>query len=236
MEGHHMRDAVFLGIGGVGIGTSLHFRDETTGAIGEIDPAKVRAALDVRKKASERPEGIAAAQLAQLDWRYAEGTLPPQAEKTRPLLFDALLQVCRVLDGAAGVKNVPDSTIEIMKRLNAEAQEALSPPKAPAAPADATRSRHVSFAVPLEAVIDFGTSNSSAARSDGATEAALAKPGRLPVRSDDLVEEWARRALAASEAAAGAKGPGLMDLETVEHIRTLLQAGDRDGLRHLYLL
>ena len=64
----------------------------------------------------------------------------------------------------------------------------------------------------------------------------MAKPGRLPVRSDDLVEEWARRALAASEAAAGAKGPGLMDLETVEHIRTLLQAGDRDGLRHLYLL
>jgi hypothetical protein len=219
MEAHHMRDAVFLGIGGVGIGTSLHFRDEVTGAIGEIDPAKVRAALDFRKKASESVEGIAAAQLARLDWRYAEETLTPQAEKVRHLLFDALSQVCRVLDGAAGVKNVPDSAIEMLKRLSAEAQEALSPPKAPAAPADATRSRYLSFAVPLEA--DTG--------------AELAKPGRLALRSDDLVEEWARRALAASEAAAGARSLGLMDPEMVEHIRTLLQAGDRDGLRLLYL-
>jgi hypothetical protein len=63
----------------------------------------------------------------------------------------------------------------------------------------------------------------------------LAKPGRLALRSDDLVEEWARRALAASEAAAGARSLGLMDPEMVEHIRTLLQAGDRDGLRLLYL-
>jgi hypothetical protein len=60
-------------------------------------------------------------------------------------------------------------------------------------------------------------------------------PGRLALRSDDLVEEWARRALAAREAAVGARGPGLMDPEMVEHIRKLLEAGDRDGLRLLYL-
>lgn len=218
MTGEHMRDAVFIGVGGVGIGTSLHFRDEVTNAIGEIDPGKVRAALAIRKKASEDVAGIAAAQLARLDWRYAEGTLPPEADELPHQLFDALLSLLAVLDGATAFKDVPPSSIEKLKELNARVEHTLSPPREPAVASDDTRSRAPT------AIEEALPSNESA------------EPRRRAIRPDDLVEDWARRALTASESAGGARRRGLMDRETAEQIRNLLAAGDRDGLRRLYLL
>lgn len=70
MRTSHMADAVFVGVGGVGIGTSLHFVDPRTNAIGKIDPELVLKALRVRDDAARTPAGQAAGALAQLDWAY----------------------------------------------------------------------------------------------------------------------------------------------------------------------
>ncbi len=93
MVSSHMRDAVYIGVGGVGIGTSLHhLADTETKRIGEIDPQRVRDALKIRNEAEAEVGGQAAAKLAQLDWRWAEGSLPRSIDDLRQELFNALLR------------------------------------------------------------------------------------------------------------------------------------------------
>ncbi len=92
----HMWDAVFIGVGGVGIGTSLHHK--TDGVIGEIDSKKVVEVLEVRSRAAETIPGRAACRLARLDWRYAEGSLLPEADSFRRELFDALEDLLASVD------------------------------------------------------------------------------------------------------------------------------------------
>lgn len=72
MNAEHMHTATCIGIGGVGIGTSLHDRNATTGAIGRLLPDKVRTVLNSRNAAAASPAGKAADCLAKLDWLYSE--------------------------------------------------------------------------------------------------------------------------------------------------------------------
>jgi hypothetical protein len=216
MDGGHMRDAVCIGVGGVGIGTKLHFRDEVTKAIGEIDPKKVRDALDIRKKAAASAEGLAAAQLARLDWRYFERTLPPNANAIRSQLFEAISFVLDMMDRPSAFKNIPESTLDNLKRRTADAEAALADSQERVISSDAERSRKTGVPSKVDRVEST-------------------KPSRATIRSTELVEAWGRRALAASASAGGITGNGLLSPAVLNSIKTFLDLGDRDGLRRLYL-
>ncbi len=110
MRPKHMEDAVYIGVGGVGIGTALHSRDERTNAIGEIDPDLVRESLAVRDKAAKTKPGRAAAALARLDWTYAR--LPtPKLDQLCKKLFDSHRKFLEAYD--AMIKKSEDSKYSV---------------------------------------------------------------------------------------------------------------------------
>jgi len=92
LEPAHMRQCVFTGVDGVGIGTSLHHRDPVTGAIGQLKPEAIREVLRIRAAAASETLGRGASLLARWDRMYFEGTLPSAEEPIRQQLFRALKQ------------------------------------------------------------------------------------------------------------------------------------------------
>ena len=170
MKSEHMRDAVFIGVGGVGIGTDLHYKQGNT--IGEIDARKVVRALEEQQRASHEIGGWAAAVLAQLDWSYAEGSGSRELNKVRSKLFEtlsALLHQWDELDQASASVNVPKGVpIDLEKQLTdvlmeVERLQAVPPAMDPDA------------AIPIGAVIE---------RSDNS--------------ADNLVLQWAARVVRSS--------------------------------------
>jgi hypothetical protein len=90
MVAEHMRNAVFAGIDGVGIGTSMHYVDPKTRLMGALKPDAIRAALTVRDEAAAHPLGRAAKALARLDQMHFEGSLLPAEESERARLHEAV--------------------------------------------------------------------------------------------------------------------------------------------------
>jgi len=207
-----MRDAVFIGVGGVGIGTDLHYKQGNT--IGEIDAKKVVRALEEQQRASQEIGGRAAAVLAQLDWSYAEGSGSEELNKVRSKLFetlsallhqwDQLDQTTASVNGIVQPVNVPKGVpIDLEKQLadilmEVEGLQALPSTMDPDA------------AIPVGAVIE------GSALSD----------------SSSLVLQWAARVVRSSILFPNGN---LIAQQKLEGIRNSLAAHDIDGLKRLYL-
>jgi uncharacterized protein (UPF0264 family) len=87
---HHMRVATHAGVGGVGIGTSLHYIDPDTKLMGALKPEAILEVLHVRDEAAREPLGRAAWLLARLDRLYFEKALSQDDEPLRQQLFAAV--------------------------------------------------------------------------------------------------------------------------------------------------
>lgn len=86
----HMETCTFIGVDGVGIGTSLHDYNPDSGLRGQLKAERIREVLDVRNAAAEKPLGRGAALLARLDRMYFEGTLPMRFCAKRIRLFELI--------------------------------------------------------------------------------------------------------------------------------------------------
>lgn len=126
MTPEHMRVAVSLGVGGVGMGTSLHHVDADTKLMGQLKPAPIREALDTRDEAASQWQGRAARLLARLDRLYFERSLPAELDPSRIELFHALQAqnrpaVLRLTEELAVIERMADDTdhpvIERARRL-----------------------------------------------------------------------------------------------------------------------
>ena len=94
MRQHHMEYAVYSGVDGVGIGTSLHKRERTPDGgikMGALDPALVRETLDVRDAAEAAVLGRGARELSRLDSDFSKGTLDAAANAKREALAAAMI-------------------------------------------------------------------------------------------------------------------------------------------------
>lgn len=89
MKTMHMRECVYIGVDGAGIGTSLHHRDPRTNALGQLKPDAIRDVLRVRNEAAAEPLGRGAALLARMDRLYYEGTLMEAHNEMRIALYEA---------------------------------------------------------------------------------------------------------------------------------------------------
>jgi hypothetical protein len=90
MVAEHMRNAVFAGVDGVGIGTSMHYVDGATKLMGALKPESILDALRVRDEAAAHPLGRAAAMLARVDQMSFEGSLLPAENTVRAALHAAV--------------------------------------------------------------------------------------------------------------------------------------------------
>lgn len=86
----HMRLCTYLGVDGVGIGTSLHDYNPESGLRGQLKAERVREVLDIRDAAAQEPLGRGATLLARMDRMYFEGTLPISLDEKRNQLFEAM--------------------------------------------------------------------------------------------------------------------------------------------------
>jgi uncharacterized protein (UPF0264 family) len=99
----HMRECTYVGVDGVGIGTSLHDYDPNSGLRGQLKAERIREVLTVRDEAAAEPLGRGAQTLARMDRMYFEGTLPLARDKQRIELFDLMRgrqeqEVARLVD------------------------------------------------------------------------------------------------------------------------------------------
>lgn len=108
----HMRTCTYIGVDGVGIGTSLHDYNPESGLRGQLKAERVREVLDIRDAAAHEPLGRGAALLARMDRMYFEGTLPLALDSKRRSLYSlmrdrkddyvvALVEEIGVIPGAA---------------------------------------------------------------------------------------------------------------------------------------
>jgi hypothetical protein len=86
----HIRQCVYVGVDGIGIGTSLHHVDPDSQLMGSLRPEAVVEALTIRDAAEGEPLGRGAKLLARLDRLYFERALPGSDDKVRIMLFEAL--------------------------------------------------------------------------------------------------------------------------------------------------
>jgi len=86
----HMRLCTYLGVDGVGIGTSLHDYNPESGLRGQLKAERVREVLDIRDAAALEPLGRGAFLLARMDRMYFEGTLPVLLDEKRKQLFELM--------------------------------------------------------------------------------------------------------------------------------------------------
>lgn len=86
----HMEVCTFVGVDGVGIGTSLHDYNPDSGLRGQLKAERIREVLDVRDAAAAKPLGRGAALLARLDRMFFEGTLPMRLDTERIRLFELI--------------------------------------------------------------------------------------------------------------------------------------------------
>jgi ABC-type phosphate/phosphonate transport system substrate-binding protein len=127
----HMRDAVFAGLDGVGIGTSLHFIDPETKLMGALRAEKIFDALTARDEAEKSLMGAAAVLLARADRLFFEKTLPAKLNPARLELFNAVVArdekaAVRARSLLADIEQMPMSrnepTIEHARRFMNAAQ------------------------------------------------------------------------------------------------------------------
>ena len=85
-----MRLCTYLGVDGVGIGTSLHDYDPVSGLRGQLKAERIEEVLDVRDAASAEDLGRGAQMLAKLDRMYFEGTLPLALDTKRRHLYELM--------------------------------------------------------------------------------------------------------------------------------------------------
>jgi hypothetical protein len=116
MVAKHMEAAVFAGIDGVGIGTSMHYVDQETKLMGALKPQAVRAALAVRDEAANHPLGRAAKLLARLDQMRFEGSLLESEDDARRKLHQAVraknaAAASASISGLARVEALDDATL-----------------------------------------------------------------------------------------------------------------------------
>lgn len=115
---HHMREATYAAIDGVGVGTSLHYIDPATKLMGALRPEAIMEALQVRDDAAKEPFGRCSRLLARMDRMHANAGLGEVEEHFRMLLFEALkredinqaLKVVNMLAQAQAIK--PDYDVE----------------------------------------------------------------------------------------------------------------------------
>lgn len=86
----HMADCVNTGVDGVGIGTSLHYRDPETKLMGALKPEAILKVLETRDQAAESVIGRGAKLLAQMDREFFEKTLKVSDIQVRLELYEAL--------------------------------------------------------------------------------------------------------------------------------------------------
>jgi hypothetical protein len=126
LQPHHMRLCTYLGVDGVGIGTSLHDFDQVSGLRGQLKAERIREVLYVRDAASVESLGRGAQMLAKLDRMYFEGTLPLALDSKRQQLYELmqgrreslvaeLLEVIGEVPGGAEGEDLP--VIEQAKRV-----------------------------------------------------------------------------------------------------------------------
>jgi hypothetical protein len=89
MKASHIRECVYIGVDGAGIGTSLHHRHPETKALGQLKPEAIREVLQVRNEAAMESLGRGAAMLARFDRLFFEGTLMEDREELRSALHQA---------------------------------------------------------------------------------------------------------------------------------------------------
>lgn len=115
---HHMRDATYAAIDGVGVGTSLHYIDPGTKLMGALRPEAIMEALQVRDDAARDPFGQLSRLLARMDRIHANAGLGEMEEHFRDLLFEALRhenveRAIKVASGLAQAQAIkPNSDIE----------------------------------------------------------------------------------------------------------------------------
>lgn len=124
MTSEHMREATFLGIGGVGIGTSMHWFDPADGVMGQLDGRSVARALEIRDIASHEVRGRAARWLAWLDRLYFERLLSRDLVDPRQHLFEAM----RTGDESALVRLLADLQANAPQKQGLPSPEALEHP------------------------------------------------------------------------------------------------------------
>jgi hypothetical protein len=207
-----MRHAVMLGVGGVGVGTSLHHR--TRDSIGEIDADKVREILKASSAAATTPIARAARELALLDWRHAEGSLTRNDEATRSALFQRLGDAWLGCEQSAQYEDMTDIPVSVeLVALTAEAMDINN------------------------AVAQLDKPGETVGRGSSLKRIELrpSESGAEPSWSTDPALGWARRVLFASRNATYAPGlDGKVDNVVIEKISRLLEIGDAQGLRKLY--
>jgi uncharacterized protein (UPF0264 family) len=102
MTAEHMLVAAQVGVGGVGIGTSLHDRAPGRDTITHINRTAVLRTLEARNLGMKGFAGVVAAELAQLDWQFSrDSDLPPLEAQARQNFFNALLQFHQAADPVA---------------------------------------------------------------------------------------------------------------------------------------
>lgn len=215
----HMQDAVFVGVGGVGIGMSLHKQGKNV--VGEIDHSKVLNALGVAKKASGEPLGEAARALAQLDWSYAEGVYTQKREEVRRQLAKALREALEALDekkSALAPCAKITKLLESLVQLSAVAPEVREEDVA----LDPAKSEEVRR---LEERRGSGQNISARSPFESAN----------PTFSDPVLR-WTHRRLATFRDAQDEGGAVPLSGTIASELNTLLTANDREGLARMYAL
>ncbi|MDZ4712865.1 MAG: hypothetical protein SGI89_11160 [bacterium] len=91
LKNEHMIEAVYTGVDGVGIGTSLHFNDPVTKLMGALDRNAIKEVLQSRDQSQNQIRGKGAKMLASLDRLHFEGFLSGSEELLRIKLFKKLL-------------------------------------------------------------------------------------------------------------------------------------------------
>jgi hypothetical protein len=225
MTDEHMWDAVFIGVGGVGVGTSLHAKAD--GVIGEIDRAKVLRILDVQKEALKTTAGRAARQLARLDWRYAEGSLTRAGNELRTKLFEELKGLLQSMDdGKVTISQISADTQQQLESLLNNIKTTI--PEQGYAPGRT---------VPKGYLREKGVLVEKGAGTKGgdAERLALDSISADAMWSDDPAVGWATRVLSA-QTQGTMEGNGMFGEDTIKQIQRMFEAKDLHGLRRLYPL
>jgi len=89
MKTQQVANAVYTGVDGIGIGTSLHYVNAEN-EIGAFKPEYIKEILQVRNTAADTSRGKAAACLARLDYKYFECSLDMSVDAVRLDLLTAV--------------------------------------------------------------------------------------------------------------------------------------------------
>lgn len=90
LQADHMERCVITGVDGIGIGTSLHYRDPQTKLMGALKPEAIKLVLSNRDNAAKTSLGKGAKLLARLDREYFEQIISDENNHLRLNLFEHL--------------------------------------------------------------------------------------------------------------------------------------------------